>query len=414
MRAAESSDKSRELMFLKKCFEHYYRNSRVIPPYRFTRREWGFFPFGGKMMFRHIAFQRKEELDSFFRDSAPMHAYYSVAYYGDPGLQPMGEKFRTWMGADLIFDLDADHLADADKITYPEQLAQVKEEVKRLLFEFILGDLGLPEEHTHLHFSGGRGYHIHVRSPEVLNMDSRDRRQIVDYITGKNLDFDVLFPWMITDVNSIFGSVKKKRDFRSREHGGWITKVYRGKDDLIKDLERFEERKDRIKRLLEISRMKDLDIKEKKCESIIDDLFFSGKGNTARRMLDEDKFSLTSSKAMDNDFLKLSASYSSVNLSGETDEPVTTDIKRLIRCPGSLHGKTGLKVVEIEKDENIIDEFDPLRDAVVLPSDEIDVELIDDFHMKMGGSLWNLNKGKNSVPRYLAYFLVARRLALIS
>jgi DNA primase small subunit len=197
-------------------------------------------------------------------------------------------------------------------------------------------------------------------------------------------------------------------------HGGWITKVYRGKDDLIKDLERFEEKKDRIKRLVEFSRMKDLDIKEKKCESIIDDLFYSGKGNTARRMLDEDKFSLTSSKTKDNDFLKLAASYSSVNLSGETDEPVTTDIKRLIRCPGSLHGKTGLKVIEIEKDETRIDEFDPLRDAVVLPSDEIDVELNEDFSMEMGGNEWHLDRGKNRVPRYLAYFLIARRLALIS
>ena len=99
---------SRELRFLKNSFRDYYRNDPVVYPYRFTRREWGFFPFGGKMMFRHISFMRKEELDSFFRDSIPMHAYYSVAYYGDPGMQPMGEKVKTWMGADLIFDLDAD------------------------------------------------------------------------------------------------------------------------------------------------------------------------------------------------------------------------------------------------------------------------------------------------------------------
>ncbi len=29
---------------------------------------------------------------------------------------------------------------------------------------------------------------------------------------------------------------------------------------------------------------------------------------------------------------------------GETDDPVTSDIKRLIWLPGSLHGKTGFKV----------------------------------------------------------------------
>ncbi len=414
MRYSDGSPPTKEQIFLVKCFREYYLDHQVTPPHRFTRREWGFFPFGGKMMFRHIAFQRKEDLDSFFKESYPMHAYYSVAYYGDPGLQPMGEKFKTWLGADLIFDLDADHLPDAESMTYPEQLAAVKEEVKRLLFDFILGDLGLPEEHTHLHFSGGRGYHIHVRSPEVLKMDSRDRRQIVDYITGRNLDPEILFPWIITDVNARFGSVKKRRDFKSRETGGWIGKIYEGKDALIADLNRFEDRKEKVRRLLEISVSKDLGIKDRKCESIIEDLFYSGKGNTAERMVKEDKFSITSTKAMDNDFLRLAASYSSVNLAGETDEPVTTDIKRLIRCPGSLHGKTGLKVIEIEKDLSSIDRFDPLIDAVVLPLDQIDVTMVKDLDIDMGGTSWRLREGHERVPRYLAYFLVARKLALIS
>ena len=34
---------------------------------------------------------------------------------------------------------------------------------------------------------------------------------------------------------------------------------------------------------------------------------------------------------------------------GETDEPVTADVKRLIRLPGSLHGKSGLKVVTLTR-----------------------------------------------------------------
>jgi len=403
---------SRELRFLKNSFRDHYRKDPVVSPYRFTRREWGFFPFGGKMMFRHISFMRKEELDAFFRDSIPMHAYYSVAYYGDPGMQPMGEKVKTWMGADLIFDLDADHLPNAETMTYTEQLAQVKEEVKSLLFDFILGDLGFDEEHTHLHFSGGRGYHIHVRDPEVLPLDSRDRRQIVDYITGRNLDFNVLFPWKVTDVNTRFGTSKREKDFRSRSYGGWVKKIYDGKDSLIRDLSELEDKKAMKKRLLEISIEKKLDIKEKKCESMIEDLFFKGKGSSADRMIKEDKFSVTASKVMDIDFLKLAASYSSINLKGETDEPVTTDIRRLIRCPGSLHGKTGFKVMEIDKHE--IDSFDPLEDTVVLPSDLVKVNVPEPFNMIMKGKEWNLEPGENEIPRYLAYFMVARRLALIS
>ncbi len=412
MRPSDGSGPSRELSFMKACFRNHYSRPQVEPPFRFTRREWGFFPFGGKMMFRHMAFLKKEDIFRFFRESVPMHAYYSVAYYGDPSLQPMGEKFRTWMGADLVFDLDADHLPDADSMTYPEQLAKVKDEVDGLLRDFILDDLGFPEEHTHLHFSGGRGYHIHVRDPAVLELDSRDRRQIVDYITGRNIDFDVLFPKKTVEVNPRFGSSKMVRNFRDRNYGGWVSKIYAGKDALIRDLMDLEDRRKRVKRLLRVSSDKGLGIGERKCESIIDDLFYKGKKNSAIRMLDEDKFTITSKNTMDNDFLRLCTAYSSINLKGETDEPVTTDIKRLIRCPGSLHGKTGLKVMEVDRDR--LDRFDPLRDAVALPSDPVKVRLPDEFEMDMGGRSWKLDAGDAEVPRYLAYFLVARRLAIIS
>ena len=45
----------------------------------------------------------------------------------------------------------------------------------------------------------------------------------------------------------------------------------------------------------------------------------------------------------------------------EIDTPVTIDIHRLIRYPGSLHGKTGFKVQELLPDE--IDDFNPLDES---------------------------------------------------
>ena len=39
-------------------------------------------------------------------------------------------------------------------------------------------------------FSGGRGYHIHIFDPKVLTLESPERREIVDYITGLGIDFD--------------------------------------------------------------------------------------------------------------------------------------------------------------------------------------------------------------------------------
>jgi len=43
------------------------------------------------------------------------------------------------------------------------------------------------------------------------------------------------------------------------------------------------------------------------------------------------------------------------------DEPVSIDIHRLIRYPGSLHGKTGFKVQEISLKE--LEDFNPLDEA---------------------------------------------------
>lgn len=265
----EAAHISREMAFLKGCFRDYYAANNIEPPYRFPKREWGFFPFGGKMMFRHIAFIKTRDMLRFFAENVPMHAYYSTAYYGDPGAQPMGDKFKTWMGADLIFDLDADHIPGAEDMSYPEQMGEVKRELGKLLFDFILDDLGFSRENTHLYFSGGRGYHIHVRDPDVLKLNSRDRRQIVDYITGRGMDYNILFPEKVVSVNTRFGSVKKRRDFRKREWGGWVKKIYAGKDNLIRELSEFERKKEQIRYLVDLSKVNKLEIKQKKCESII-------------------------------------------------------------------------------------------------------------------------------------------------
>ncbi len=389
-----------EQQFLRQCFVEHYTRSPPEAPYRFTRREWGFFPFGGKMMFRHISFTRKEELDAFFRYRAPMHAYHSSAYYSEPSLQPMGEKVKTWMGADLIFDLDADHIPNSEKLSYVEQLEKVKEEMIRLVNDFLISDLGFRKEGIELFFSGGRGYHAHIRDPSVLPMDSRDRRQLVDYITGNNLDFDVLFP----------GS-KRKRNFRNRSHGGWVTKIYEGKDRLLKELLSLPDNRARVQKLMGISDLKKLGISQNKCRMIVKDIFEKAGGITCRRMLDEDIFQATSTNPIEADFLRFAASYSAINLSGETDEPVTTDTKRLIRCPGSLHGKTGFRVISVPLDR--LPSFDPLRDAVVLGRDPVEIIMNEGFSITMGGEDFELGAGSTSAPRFLAYFLVARGKAKV-
>ena len=97
-------------------------------------------------------------------------------------------------------------------------------------------------------------------------------------------------------------------------------------------------------------------------------------------------------------------------MSGEVDEPVTADIKRLIRLPGSVHGKSGLRVTPITRDE--LTDFDPLQMAVPKEySDEsVKITMRRDSQLDMLGQHFSL-KGETEVPEYAAVFLVGRKMA---
>lgn len=91
------------------------------------------------------------------------------------------------------------------------------------------------------------------------------------------------------------------------------------------------------------------------------------------------------------------------------DEPVTTDIKRLIRLPTSLHGGSGFRVTPLSMGE--LEEFDPLIDAVVFGTRDIQVDLAMPLSMDILGSTYNLKKGVSTVPEALAVFLCCRGVA---
>jgi DNA primase small subunit len=96
---------------------------------------------------------------------------------------------------------------------------------------------------------------------------------------------------------------------------------------------------------------------------------------------------------------------------GETDEPVTCDVKRLIRLPGSLHGKTGLRVVKVTLDN--LKSFDPLSDAVVFDDSPVSVDINVDCSLTLKNQRFDLKKGRSEVPLYVAIFLLGRKMANI-
>src|SRR5438445_320866 len=94
---------------IRRKFQEYYLSLNkefYIPPHP-EEREYGFLLFKEKFMVRHRAFRDPSVLLGAIRDLVPAHVYFSTAYYQEP-TAAMEEK--GWKGADLVFDIDADHL----------------------------------------------------------------------------------------------------------------------------------------------------------------------------------------------------------------------------------------------------------------------------------------------------------------
>ncbi|RLF55315.1 MAG: DNA primase catalytic subunit PriS [Thermoplasmata archaeon] len=377
------------LSFMRERFREYYSREQIELPYRFGKREFAFMPFGAKLMKRHLSFRKKEEFLEYIKKMVPAHVYYSSAFYQNPGAPTMDEK--GWMGAELIFDLDLDHLEKRKIRSYEDGLRVVKEEFIRLINEFLIEDFGFDEKYIKLYFSGGRGYHCHVMDPRVFSLDSSERREIVDYIIGNEIEEDSIFRKVTIRSPEGSRSITRLEIPRSDEPG-WRGRVGRGIIELIRNIDREDF-------------LEGMGIKKKDIERLRKELTDDRIKRIERGLIDQSKF-------IRRFFLRTSIKKLSISsVAGETDEPVTCDIKRLIRLPTSLHGKTGFRVCEIDLDK--IEDFDPLHDAVVFGDDLIRVELRERFRIRMKGEDFDLDRGVNKVPEYLAIFLVGRGIAKV-
>ncbi len=385
------------LEFVKDEFRKYYKDNSVELPDRFGRREFAFVLFGGKGIIRHLGFEKINQFTDFLKEKTPGDIYYSSAYYQIPDAPTMQEK--NWMGAELIFDLDSDHLPNAEKLDYTQQLKMVKKEFFKLVDDFLLNDFGFDEKYIELYFSGGRGYHCHVKDPKILNIDSSERREIIDYITGRDLKDSLVFHEQVTDRKSYgnrsFPSGKTLKMPRPDEPG-WRGRVSRGIIEMVNEIKKSDD---------PIEKLKEYGVKKSDAEKLLDDL-------SEERIKRIKEGRLDQSKTIRKFFLNSALRKTAVSMSaGETDEPVTCDVKRLIRLPASLHRKTGFKVEKITLETLM--EFDPLRDAVVLPDNPVKIELNQPFGITIKKEEFNLKQGIQELPTYLAVFLIGRKKAKI-
>ncbi len=405
------------LSWARQEFARYYRSASVPAPDRLERRELAVFPFAETtMMRRHTAVRGPAELGRFLATEVPRHVYYSSAYYRHPDAPTMAAK--EWLGADLIFDLDADHLRGAESLDYPGQLALVKSRLIDLVDDFLVRDFSVDPSTTSFVFSGGRGYHVHVRDSRFARLSSPERRELVDYVLGTGVDALRAVERRSHDVRSgrTLAAADDDAADRGRAKGagrsvllappdapGWRGRTTRS---VLRQLSRWEEKGADVAEedLLawgaapkDAHRWARLLVKEGRAQQIAHTLALDVLGRESPQR-----------------FLEVVVRRSAIEVQGETDAPVTTDIHRLIRLPGSLHGGTGFKVVPLGREE--IDAFDPFSSALALPDDgaRTRVEYLADVRYPFpGGGLWGRAGGTDELPTAWALFLVLRAEAAL-
>ena len=377
--------KAATIEFLRQRFGEYYRQAFLPEPTGLSQREWGFVLFSPDypdvMMRRHIGFSDGNELASYIRNLVPAHTYYSSAYYENPGAPTMATK--GWSGADLIFDLDADHLMHGP---YDLMLARVKEETGKLI-AMLTGELGFDPRVIELVFSGGRGYHVHVKDLAVRGFSSAERRELIDYVCGIGLD-----------MGTMLVSSPSPRGWRARyisalsEYLTWLGEIP-GEEALaaLLSLEGVGETyatlflKRRPQLLSALASGEGVNSKDRTVSVVLKALHEAQDGGFLSR-------------------LKAKAALA--------DEPVTTDTKRLIRMPGSLHGGSGFRVTPVPVRE--LPDFNPLVDAVVFGDRRIPVDLPSKKTVPLLGNTYRIDEGVSPVPEAVAVFLCCRGWAEIA
>ena len=93
--------------------------------------------------------------------------------------------------------------------------------------------------------------------------------------------------------------------------------------------------------------------------------------------------------------------------SAKIDTVVTTDIHRLIRMNGTLHGKTGLKKVEFPAKD--LEDFDPFKEAVAFKEGTVKVFVSGAPEFRLGGNAFGPYKDKTvELPTAAAILLICK------
>jgi DNA primase small subunit len=401
------------LKFVQEKFLEYYKSAfqESWIPISFKNREFGVLLFKEKTMVRHRSFKRPNELGEFLCEFVPSDVYYSSAYYEDPAVNEMSQKH--WLGADLVFDIDADHIPtscgkvhdrwvccncgfsgkgitpdkcpscggqkiDAKTWICEECLETTKKETRKLL-DFLMGDFGFSVDEVKVYFSGHRGYHVHVESETVRSLDQLARKEIVDYIVGIGLDA------------SLYGvkETGKMLTGPNLSDAGWEGRIARGVYETFQNFSLQELENIGLTKVVAgaISRQRNEAVESWKRKGPWN--VVSGVGGESWKRLVQSGIKLQSA---------------------QIDTVVTTDVHRLIRLGDTLHGKTGLKKTTVPHGR--LDEFDPLKSAVAFEKGTAEIFVHESPEFRVGDTVYQpFKEQKVELPVAAALFLLCKGAA---
>lgn len=357
-------------------------------------------------MVRHRAFKSPGLLLTAIQDLVPSHVYFSTAYYQEP---TASMDAKGWRGADLVFDIDADHLDTSCKPEHDtwkckscgnsgkggapqlcpkckndrleEQtwlcsrcLQQAKEETAKLL-EMLYSDLGIEPAEAHVFFSGHRGYHVHVYSKRLTLVGEEERREIASYVLGQGLEPE------LHELEEASSSGTKIIEGPQLGQPGWRGRMVSGIYDVVGE---------------EGEKLGLSHVQNKTLMDQDPDTFFRKQFWSSVKGIGLSTWKTLSSKAVEKRSAKI-------------DSVVTTDVHRLIRLPGTLNGHTGLKALEVDKDR--LDDFDPFNETLAFQG-SMKVKVLDCPAFELGRQKFGpYHEAEVTLPSYAAMLLLCKRRA---
>ena len=417
----QARNQTNRFEFLRQKFQEYYKANinKLEPPPALAEREFGFLLFRERVMVRHKAFRDFASFGKSLLSLTPSDTYYSTAYYQHPELEM---ERKQWLGSDLVFDVDADHIETPCKETHDmwtctscketrrgkkplkcpkcasekidakpwlcdRCLIAAKEEVLKLV-EFLSEDFGIKSEEMHTFFSGHRGYHLHLISDTLKGLDDNQRREIVDYVMA--LGLDPAEQGLYQDL------LDNKHPFivgPDLTDPGWRGRLARGVYQILTEWNQ--------------NSLVELGFTRGAATQIVNDRDRI-KAEWSKKMLwssFQDKWKIND-KVWRNIVEK---AMSLVALPAKIDTVVTTDVHRLIRMPGTLNGKTGLRAMSVRLDQ--LEEFDPFYEPVVFDGTQ-KVEISEAPKLRLRGqSFGPYVDQKVELPLAAAILLIAKGVA---